>query len=111
MDAELAVTGAAFSVLVATGELADLLLRIRVFGRMLPDQKVQVVNAHQAKNFVVGMCGDGGNDCAALRAAHVGVALSDSEAAVVASFSSSGRSTSIKAMVQVVKMGRACLSS
>jgi cation-transporting ATPase 13A3/4/5 len=109
-DCELTVTGAAFAVLVSTGELADLLLRIRVFGRMLPDQKVQVVNAHQKQNLVTGMCGDGGNDCAALRAAHVGVALSEAEASIVAPFSS-GANKSCHATVEVVKMGRACLST
>jgi cation-transporting ATPase 13A3/4/5 len=109
-DCELAVTGVGFAVLLATGELASLLLRIRVFGRMLPDQKVQVVNAHQAQNFVTGMCGDGGNDCAALRAAHVGVALSEAEASIVAPFSS-GANKSCHATVEVVKMGRACLST
>jgi P-type E1-E2 ATPase len=33
------------------------------------------------------MCGDGANDCAALRSAHCGVALSDSEASLVSPFS------------------------
>jgi cation-transporting ATPase 13A3/4/5 len=110
VEAELAVTGAALRVLVESGDLDRLLLQIRVFGRVLPDQKVQVVNAHQAQDFVTGMCGDGGNDCAALRAAHVGVALSEAEASIVAPFSS-GANKSCHAVVEVAKMGRACLTT
>ena len=34
-----------------------------VFARMSPDQKVQVVEHLQELDYVVGMCGDGANDC------------------------------------------------
>ena len=43
------------------------------FGRVSPAQKVDVVQRWQRRGIVVGMCGDGGNDCGALRAAHVGL--------------------------------------
>ena len=42
---------------------------------------------------VVGMVGDGGNDCGALRSAHVGLALSEAEASLVAPFSTGSKST------------------
>lgn len=77
---------------------------------MKPDQKMAVVKQYQAKSYIVGMCGDGGNDCVALRAAHVGIALSEAEASIVAPFST-GRDKSIQAVVDIVKVGRAVLQT
>jgi cation-transporting ATPase 13A2 len=36
----------------------------------------------------VGMCGDGANDCLALKTADAGLSLSDSEASIAAPFTS-----------------------
>jgi len=65
------------------------------------------VNMMKEGGATVGMCGDGANDCAALAAAHCGVALSTEEAAVVSPFS--GASLSINAVVELVREGRAAL--
>jgi len=56
--------------------------------------QVQVINMHRDAGLVVGMCGDGGNDCGALRSPHVGVALSKAEASVVSPFTSKAKSVS-----------------
>ncbi|CAD7929844.1 unnamed protein product [Amoebophrya sp. A25] len=81
--------------------------RVLVFGRMTPSGKVDVIRRLQASGQVVGMCGDGGNDCAALRAAHAGVALADGDASIVAPFSSSSKS--LFSVVETIRQGRCCL--
>ncbi|CAH0519300.1 unnamed protein product [Peronospora belbahrii] len=108
-DVELAVTGSAFDYLVARGEIKELLLNIRIFSRMTPDGKVECVKLHMETGAVTGMCGDGGNDCGALRFAHAGVALSDAEASVVSPFTS--REKSIQSVVDLCREGRCSVAT
>jgi magnesium-transporting ATPase (P-type) len=61
---------------------------IRVFGRCNPLDKVSVIAHFVEQGRKTLMCGDGGNDCGGLKTAHVGIALSTSEASVVAPFTS-----------------------
>jgi len=53
------------------------------------------------------MCGDGANDCAALKAADVGISLSEAEASVAAPFTS--HTPDISCVLDVIKEGRAAL--
>lgn len=89
-------------------ELVNLVcVRGAVFARMAPAQKQQLVEHLQSLEYYVAMCGDGANDSGALRAAHTGISLSDTEASVAAPFTSSN--ANISCVPILIAEGRAAL--
>jgi len=52
-------------------ELAARLRTVRVFARIIPEQKLMLVQGFKAAGEVVAMTGDGVNDAPALEAAHI----------------------------------------
>ncbi|KAK6032663.1 P-type ATPase, partial [Ostertagia ostertagi] len=106
---QLSISGPTFAVLVHEyPELLDKLVAVcDVFARMAPDQKQQLINHLQEIDYTVAMCGDGANDCAALKAAHAGISLSDAEASIAAPFTS--RIADIRCVPTVIREGRAAL--
>ncbi|OAD80888.1 hypothetical protein PHYBLDRAFT_96590, partial [Phycomyces blakesleeanus NRRL 1555(-)] len=105
---ELALTGYAFDALVDTNKIRDILFETRIFSRMTPANKRVCVELMMERK-ITAMCGDGGNDCGALRAAHVGIAMSEAEASVVSPFSTPRRS--VQACVDLLIEGRAALAT
>ena len=47
--------------------VAKLIRKGTIFARMSPDQKAQLVEEYQKMDYIVAMCGDGANDCGALK--------------------------------------------
>lgn len=67
----------------------SVLAKANVYARMSPDDKAELVESLQSNLKInCGMCGDGANDCGALKAAAVGISLSEAEASVAAPFTS-----------------------
>lgn len=87
--------------------LKEMLVCGQVFARMSPDEKHELVEKLQSIEYCVGFCGDGANDCGALKAADVGISLSEAEASVAAPFTS--RVFDISCVPEVIREGRAAL--
>ncbi|KAI9721463.1 MAG: hypothetical protein M1812_002225 [Candelaria pacifica] len=87
--------------------LARMLVCGQVFARMSPDEKNELVERLQSIDYCCGFCGDGANDCGALKAADVGISLSEAEASVAAPFTS--RVFDVSCVPQVIREGRAAL--
>ncbi|KAJ1343664.1 hypothetical protein BSLG_001812, partial [Batrachochytrium salamandrivorans] len=82
---ELAITGDVFQWMLDFGTdetFERMLVKCQVFSRMSPDQKHFLVENLQHLGYCVGFCGDGANDCGALKAADIGLSLSEAEASV-----------------------------
>lgn len=107
-----AVTGDIFKYILT--EMANqqylierMIMRGAIFARMSPDEKHELVDRLKSLDYTVSFCGDGANDCGALKAADVGISLSEAEASVAAPFTS--RTFEISCVPDVIKEGRAAL--
>ncbi|XP_059997268.1 polyamine-transporting ATPase 13A2 isoform X1 [Lagenorhynchus albirostris] len=110
-SSHLALSGSTFGVLMKHFPklLPKVLVQGTVFARMAPEQKTELVCELQKLQYCVGMCGDGANDCGALKAADVGISLSQAEASVVSPFTSSV--ANIECVPMVIREGRCSLDT
>ncbi|KAM9109384.1 polyamine-transporting ATPase 13A2 isoform 2-T2 [Megaptera novaeangliae] len=110
-SSHLALSGSTFGVLMKHFPklLPKVLVQGTVFARMAPEQKTELVCELQKLQYCVGMCGDGANDCGALKAADVGISLSQAEASVVSPFTSS--MANIECVPMVIREGRCSLDT
>lgn len=81
-NCQLCVTGRAFNQFFS-GPVTDLteaeknfMNTATVFARTKPNDKAKIVMVYQHMDKKVSMCGDGANDCGALKQADIGLSLS-----------------------------------
>ncbi|BEI83020.1 hypothetical protein CcaverHIS002_0308880 [Cutaneotrichosporon cavernicola] len=109
-DYQLALTGDVFKWMLEWAPLETMnrmLVKGVIFARMSPDEKAELVERLQSLGYTVAFCGDGANDCGALKAADVGVSLSEAEASVAAPFTS--RTPDISCVAEIIREGRCAL--
>ncbi len=73
-EADRVITGIEMNSL-SDEELREHIRTVNIFARVVPEQKLRLVNAFKANDEIVSMTGDGVNDAPALKSANIGIAM------------------------------------
>jgi len=105
-NSEEIITGPQLEAL-SEAELAEKIKTVNIFARVVPEQKLKIVNALKRNNEIVAMTGDGVNDAPALKAANIGVAMGEKGTDVAREASSLVlMDDNFASIVGAVRMGR-----
>ena len=86
----------------------EVISQAKIYARMSPDHKAMLVTHLQNNTkFMIAMCGDGANDCKALKTSDVGLSLSEAEASIAAPFTS--KIPNISPMIKLLREGRTAI--
>jgi Ca2+-transporting ATPase len=70
------ITGADI-ISMSKEKLQEKIKTVNIFARVVPEQKLAIIEALKANKEIVAMTGDGVNDAPALKSAHIGVAMGE----------------------------------
>jgi Ca2+-transporting ATPase len=103
---ELVITGSELKEMTEDA-LCNRIKTVNIFARVVPEQKLIIVNALKRNNEIVAMTGDGINDAPALKASNIGIAMGEKGTDVAREASSLVlMDDNFASIVGAVKMGR-----
>ena len=103
---ELCITGPELRDM-SEDELCEKIKEVNIFARVVPEQKLKIVNALKKNGEIVAMTGDGVNDAPALKSANIGIAMGEKGTDVAREASSLVlMDDNFSSIVGAVKMGR-----
>jgi Ca2+-transporting ATPase len=89
------------------GELQEKIKTVNIFARVVPEQKLAIVDALKANGEIVAMTGDGVNDAPALKSSHIGIAMGERGTDVARESSAIVLlNDDFSSIVQAVRLGR-----
>ena len=92
---------------MSLAELQEKIKITNIFARVVPEQKLAIVNALKANGEVVAMTGDGVNDAPALKSSHIGIAMGERGTDVARESSSIVLlNDDFSSIVEAVRLGR-----